>query len=203
VPVLTGIGHTGDVSVADLVAARSFRTPTACGEGLAAIVREWYAERVAEPSARAVQVAVAMLDEAVASIDQSRRQLGVVGRQRLGRADDALAARTALLARRAPLAVESGARRCASRAQRVGPLAVRSLSAALDAMAARRALLAAYDPARLMARGWSITSDEHGEVLRTIAGLEPGTTIVTRLADGVARSTLTEVTGQEGTEAAT
>ena len=39
VPVWTGIGHTGDQSVADEVANRSFITPTECGQELVARVR--------------------------------------------------------------------------------------------------------------------------------------------------------------------
>ena len=40
VPVWTGIGHTGDQSVADEVANRSFITPTECGQELARLVTD-------------------------------------------------------------------------------------------------------------------------------------------------------------------
>ncbi len=41
-PVWTGIGHTGDQSVADEVANRSFITPTECGQELARLATEFW-----------------------------------------------------------------------------------------------------------------------------------------------------------------
>ena len=45
VPVWTGIGHTGDQSVADEVANRSFITPTECGQELARLAARVLADR--------------------------------------------------------------------------------------------------------------------------------------------------------------
>ena len=42
VPVWTGIGHTGDQSVADEVANRSFITPTECGQELARLAIDYW-----------------------------------------------------------------------------------------------------------------------------------------------------------------
>ena len=42
IPVWTGIGHTGDQSVADEVANRSFITPTECGQELARLATEFW-----------------------------------------------------------------------------------------------------------------------------------------------------------------
>jgi exodeoxyribonuclease VII large subunit len=50
VPVLTGIGRTGDVSVADLVAASSAITPTDLGATLVDTVRRWHEENVRRPA---------------------------------------------------------------------------------------------------------------------------------------------------------
>jgi exodeoxyribonuclease VII large subunit len=193
VPVLTGIGHTGDVSVADLVAHEAFRTPTACAESLVANVRTWYAERVAAVAQRATEAADAVLDELDADVEQSRRHLAVVGRHRLHRADDTLAASAAAVVRNAPHALSRASRTVAACSRRLGPLAQHRLAKATEELVSRRALLAAYDPARLLSRGWSITTDATGTVLRTVEGLERGATLVTRLADGVARSSVTDV----------
>ena len=46
-PVWTGIGHTGDQSVADQVANRSFITPTECGQELARLVTSFWSAGVA------------------------------------------------------------------------------------------------------------------------------------------------------------
>ncbi len=42
IPVWTGIGHTGDQSVADEVANRSFITPTECGQELARLATDFW-----------------------------------------------------------------------------------------------------------------------------------------------------------------
>src|ERR1019366_7983782 len=42
IPVWTGIGHTGDLSVADEVANRAFITPTECGQELARLATDFW-----------------------------------------------------------------------------------------------------------------------------------------------------------------
>jgi exodeoxyribonuclease VII large subunit len=198
VPVFTGVGHTGDVSVADLVANQSFRTPTACAEALVGTVREWYTEHVAAAARRIDDAALGALDELDADVDQSRRHLVVVGRHQLARADQLLAVAASTVARRAPLALARAGDTVAVATRRLGPLAQRQTATASDGLAARRALLAAYDPARLLARGWSITTDGSGGVVRSVDGLRAGQVLATRLADGVARSTVTDVERGDG-----
>ena len=75
-PVWTGIGHTGDRSVADEVAHRALVTPTQCGEAVVAVVAA-YLEGVERRARRLAQRIEARLDEAerelVASCDSTRR----------------------------------------------------------------------------------------------------------------------------------
>ena len=51
IPLWTGIGHTGDQSVADIVANQAFVTPTACAQELVRRVGEWW-ESVTRSGAR-------------------------------------------------------------------------------------------------------------------------------------------------------
>jgi len=99
----------------------------------------------------------------------------------------------AATARHATRALDAAGAGVARRARRVGPLCDARLTAGGGTLAARRSLLVAYDPARLLARGWSITTDADGQLVRSVADLEVGAPIATRLADGVARSTVTAV----------
>ena len=46
------------------------------------------------------------------------------------------------------------------------------------------------DPATTMARGWSITRDENGHVVRSTTQVKPGTRLVTAVADGTITSTV-------------
>ena len=77
-----------------------------------------------------------------------------------------------------------------SRSLRLTPMAGAHLERAATALAGRRQLLAAYDPARLLERGWSLTTDADGRVLRSIDQVPVGAMITTRLADGTITSTV-------------
>jgi exodeoxyribonuclease VII large subunit len=195
VPVLTGIGHTGDVSVTDLVAHEAHRTPTACAEALTSVVGDWYVQHVGDAAQRLTALAGTLLGEADDGVRQRRRHVAVVARHRVDRAHDRVAHVAAATARKAPHALARSTDWVSSRSARLVPVARHGLESAHDALAARRALLDAYDPARLLARGWSITTDERGRALRTTRELEVGASLVTRFADGVARSTVTELEG--------
>jgi exodeoxyribonuclease VII large subunit len=66
-PVLTGIGHETDTTVADLVAHRSFKTPTACASFLV--------ERVGGFTGAVDRAWLAIQSRAAAALDRSERRL--------------------------------------------------------------------------------------------------------------------------------
>lgn len=47
------------------------------------------------------------------------------------------------------------------------------------------------DPVHTLARGWSITRDERGRVVRSVADVQPGSVLTTTVADGTVASTVT------------
>ena len=53
------------------------------------------------------------------------------------------------------------------------------------------------DPARVLARGWSITTTDDGAVVRSITDAAPGTRLTTRVADGVVASTVDPTPSEE------
>ena len=59
-----------------------------------------------------------------------------------------------------------------------------------DRAANWRRLLAAYDIERQLERGYTITLRPDGHLVRSVADLDPGAMLVTRFADGRARSTV-------------
>lgn len=188
VPVFTGLGHEIDRSVADEVAHRPLKTPTAVAAELIALVQDY--ARAAEQafaaiwqrSQRAVENHQARVERAaslihrqvLASVERSDERLDVRARRLdqavatvLGRADQRLLIAGATL-RRMP--------------ERL-PAEVRHL----DSLAARVRLL---DPVHTMARGWSITRTADGQVVRDVAQLQTGQQIVTAFAAGTATSTV-------------
>jgi exodeoxyribonuclease VII large subunit len=167
VPVLAGIGHEIDSSVVDEVAFASYKTPTACA---AAIVDRVRAARERAESAWAATMAVATTQLAAAT-------------QRI----DATSLRVS------PARVEASLHAADRLLDRQLERAARAVRATTDARRSRLELLearaAAADPARLLARGWTLTRTADGRLVRSPADAPPGTELVTTLVDGTLRST--------------
>lgn len=182
-PVWTGVGHTGDESVADEVAQRCCTTPTACAEAVLAAVREY----LDGTEARASMIATkgrAALESCAAALNQRRAGLARAARHELDLASGSL-----LVARNRALnsAVVLTERHCASlsrRAAHVATMSRHSIASADERLTNRRAMLDVFDPQRQLARGWSLTRGDDGRILRSIADASPGERIVTVLPDG-------------------
>jgi exonuclease VII large subunit len=71
-----------------------------------------------------------------------------------------------------------------------GPRRLRAAERDLDATAAQ---VRAFDPVRIVERGWSLTRGPDGAVIRSIADVAAGDQLVTHLADGDVRSTVGDV----------
>jgi exodeoxyribonuclease VII large subunit len=161
-PVFTGIGHTGDESVADLVAHTHAITPTKLGEEVVSLVARWYELNVQEPSRRLLDYSRDVLDEATTYLSERRRTMMFAVRDRL-RAEERHLATT-----RDRLIVQSRA-------------VMRSAELMLQA---NRQLLVAYDPSRRLAQGWSVVTDARGAVVKSLGDIGVGDHIRVRVSDG-------------------
>jgi exodeoxyribonuclease VII large subunit len=187
-PVWTGIGHTGDESVADIVANRAFITPTECGHELVLRVGQWWEQRVAGPAAVLSRRVPSLLQEAQARDAAARGRLTHAARSQLRVHRERLTVRTVSLARLAPegLSARQGALR--AHAARMGPLALGHVAREAERVRSWRRLLTAYDVERQLERGYTLTLTADGELVKSAAGLVAGREVVTRFADGTARS---------------
>lgn len=186
-PVVTGVGHEVDRSVADDVAHTAAKTPTAAAQhlvgvvgaalgraeaGYAAVVgvadRRVHAasQHVDRLAARAATAAASATRTELGRIDTMAARLAPATRRRLGRLDDTLGSHGHRL--------RSAGRRTLDEADRD-----------LDVLATRVSL---GDPVRAMARGWSITRQEDGTMVRSVADAPAGSTLVTTVADGTVTS---------------
>jgi exodeoxyribonuclease VII large subunit len=176
VAVVTGIGHEVDRAVADEVAHTAFKTPTACA---VAIVGQ-----------------VAAFADAVADLQESIAQRAGASTARSTDLLDDLAQRTA---RSATAVLDRRADRLDDKVKRLR----RSPMATLDRQAERLAgitnNLRALDPARILARGWSITRLADGTLVRSMTDTAVGDTLVTHVTGGTVTSTVdgTEPAGHE------
>lgn len=188
VPVWTGIGHTGDESVADVVANRACITPTECGRELALRVRSWWVASVTAPAEAIGRGAEGVLTGSQHQHDGTRDRLCAMARHLLERQAEQLVRHEDVLRRCAPRLLEDSWRGVVHRSSRLAPLAGGHVERAADRLSSWRRLLAAYDVERQLERGYTLTLDEEGRLIRSADVLETGARIATRFADGTARS---------------
>jgi len=184
IPVVCGVGHETDVTLADLAADLRAPTPTAAAE-LAAPAR---ADLVAALDARmgALQRAVRrQLDRHAQRVDTAAL--------RLGRPAAGLAQQRQRLAALELRLEQALAPQLAQRAQRSMALAFRlraAVSARLDRLRAGLDLdaqrLSALDPARVLQRGYAWIETPVGRPVLQAAGLRPGDDLRAVWADGAA-----------------
>jgi len=174
-PVFTGIGHEIDVSVADEVANKSFKTPTACAAAIGEMVQMFVAST--EESWRGIA------DSATTQLHNAERRLSERAAQVKNRIVDALQwASTALSIAN-------------DRIRRRPSEILISAGRHIDAVSDRLRLL---DPVNTMARGWSVTRTTDGRTVRSSSQLSPGDVLVTSFTDGTAISTVDSVKSASG-----
>lgn len=197
VPVLTGIGHTGDRAVADEVAHQAFVTPTECGQALSRQVGEWWQARVAAAAALARR-GQQLTAEAARRDVAARARLVASAHGLLRRHGDAVRSRADRLATAAPRQLQAAEVALARHAARLGPLATGALDRQSERLGTWRRLVDAYDVERQLQRGYTLTTDPSGRFVRSAAGLAAGDELVTRFADGSVRSTVTAAAAAGG-----
>lgn len=207
-PVLTGLGHEIDRSIADVVSHTALKTPTA--------VAEWLVERVAQSERRLADVASVLSRSGLKRIQGERERLlraeprvrlagqrvGVAA-ERLGVLTEALSRQTRQrLLREAALNRQTGvrlaeastralgrqAREPAAVAERLVRAAQARIREAGQGVEARWRLMEQLSPRRVLERGFSLTRSESGELVRSAWTVQTGEMIVTELAHGRLKS---------------
>jgi exodeoxyribonuclease VII large subunit len=172
-PVFTGIGHTGDESIADLVAHTRAITPTKLGEDIVNLVAQWDQRNVRLPARRVLSATEAILDEATEYVGERRR--------------------TMIFAVRDRLRLEQ--RHLGATRERLSLQVEHLLSAAGQMLASSRQLLSAYDPVRRLAQGWAIVTGVDGRVVRQLSNVSEGDLVKVRVSDGTFDSTVRQKQG--------
>jgi exodeoxyribonuclease VII large subunit len=205
VPVFTGVGHEIDRSVADEVAHTSCKTPTACAQTLVRQVDDFVtaldqaSQRVAARARQRMAVAGRELDDAARRARRSAS--AAVGREHTrldrvhGRLDE--------LARRRTTDLSARLDGCARRVAELGRRVTRDRRVALVArerevvthaqhhleraelrLSSHEGVVRALDPRRVLERGYSITRDADGRVLRRASDVAVGALVETEVAEG-------------------
>jgi exodeoxyribonuclease VII large subunit len=172
-PVFTGIGHTGDESVADLVAHTRAITPTKLGEEIVGIVASWYESNVRRPAKNIANWTNAVLDEATEYVGERRRTMIFAVRDRL----------------------RGEHRHLTSTHQHLLVQGRHLLASATQVLGSSRQLLGAYDPKKRLAQGWSIVTTPDGAVVHSLSAISVGAQVRVTLSDGTFESTVNEMNG--------
>ncbi|MDP6822210.1 MAG: exodeoxyribonuclease VII large subunit [Dehalococcoidia bacterium] len=174
IPVISGVGHETDVTIADLVADVRAPTPSAAAELVAPDRRELsavvagFAGRLSERASRGVSDHRMRLEQAVDRLaflaPETRNQRQQVD-QLLRTAGQALGQTLQIHRER-----------------------LRSLELQLSAL----------DPSAILSRGYAVIRGEDGSIVSSVIGLNPGDSFDVALADGEASAEVKEVRPRRG-----
>ena len=160
IPVVVGVGHETDFTIADFAADERCPTPTAAAERVSPS-REQLLGQIAELGFQLSRGISRKIGYAMQTVDGLQRRL-VHPAERLRASTQHLAHLRTRLSRAMP----------------------QRLAALLGQVKHLRAGLAAFDHPALLARGYSVTRNEKGEIIRDAAKVSEGEKLKTALAEG-------------------
>lgn len=170
IPTISAVGHETDFSVADLVA--DMRAPT--------------------PSA-AAELAVPEISVISAAIEGTMEQIRAGYLRRLSESERSLEAQMALISALSPRSRLNNAE------QRLDELTARirtgmhnRLDRAEQSLKATAGVISALDPLGVMARGFSLTSNENG-IVTASSQLSVGDSVTVKLSEGSVKASVTEI----------
>lgn len=190
IPVWVGLGHETDRTVADEVAHRSWKTPTAVAGGVLAAVDAAATdlETIWESILDRVESTVV---RASTSITALGTRIAAATAHDLRQADRSVIVASTRLDRLADARLHSAEQQLRTTERAVARAARVSLADAELRLGTAAAVVRANDPATTLARGWSITRTSTG-ARATAASVSAGDTLITTFADGVVQSTVTD-----------
>jgi exodeoxyribonuclease VII large subunit len=193
IPVVTGIGHETDRSIADEVAHTSLKTPTACAGAFVDAVRA-YSEGCEAAWRRVEQLARHELAGSATQLTECAHRIARRTQSAVERADGRLISRLERLRSRSHGLLDGAEASLERAAGRLGARPLQLLDAETRHLGSLAAQVAALDPATQLARGWSITRTADGRVVRSPADAPAGTVVHTQVAHGAITSRVEEST---------
>lgn len=190
-PVLTGIGHERDESVADIVAYRALKTPTAVAEFLnGKMMDNWeqlsdyqnYLEQYTQQFLRREKQALQLFAHQLkASTD------GQVHRQRME-----LQKKTLHLQTYSQRSCQQQRQKLSTYKESLRQRSLRQIEVNKHAMALMQTTLKMYNPQEQLQRGYSLTL-RRGKIVKSVQALQAGDSIEVRFRDGSLLSQVKEV----------
>lgn len=191
IPVVCGVGHETDLTLAELAADLRAPTPTAAAE-LATPRRDDALATLAQRETMLRRAARRRLDNHAQRLDLLALQLG-----RPARLVAQQQARLEQLGSRSRLALAHGTRErhraLDDLARRLGRAVQRSLQMQQERLAQSQWRLQAADPQRVLARGYAWLAGADGRAVTSVRQLHPGQRLAAQWADGRAHVDVVDV----------
>lgn len=190
VPVFTGIGHEIDMSIADRVAYRSYKTPTATAAAVCDMVR--IAQEESEEAWASVgTITLETLDATALRLDMMAERLARSSVRHLNQTSKRLDVLTHALGLATLTRLDRVAAHVDDAARRTAVATRRSLDRHGHDLDAIEALVRARDPRLALARGWSITRGSDGRIIRSPDDVAIGDVVSIETAGGTITATVT------------
>ncbi|MCH2141170.1 MAG: hypothetical protein MK100_09085, partial [Phycisphaerales bacterium] len=219
-PIVAAIGHESDTTIAELVADRRAATPT---QAMMVLLPDredesqrldLLAEGLNRLMDRSLSVEEAHLNQCEEQLVAGMWRAHAKAAFRTGQVESAIIRRQphrVLAARRSRLESAVATLESSMQASLVAATAAlehldlvqvvkRCVTAASESMHARERLLAAVGPQTILSRGYSLTTDPSGRIIKRADQVSPGQVLHTRLAAGFFESEVTNV--EDGGESA-
>ena len=183
IPVISAVGHESDTTLCDHVADLRAGTPSIAAERAVPVKSELVAQvddlaaRLRRAPRQFAESQVQQLDYLSLRLEKALGNAAVRAEQRVRDA----AARLAPALKDVAARLEVRVQRAALRLEAPLPAALQRAEGALREQSARLKLL---NPYAVLERGYSITTDEAGKVVRHAADVRSGDRLTTRLSDG-------------------
>nr|WP_246498484.1 exodeoxyribonuclease VII large subunit [Ideonella paludis] len=190
-PLLCGVGHETDLTLADLAADLRAPTPTAAAE-LVAPARDAQWQSLQQCAARLQAAVHRRLDRCAQDIDLRALRLQQPG-QRLRLQQAGLAALQARLAQGAMHQLRQARATLQQRRESLTPASALVLEREANGLQILRSRLDALNPQRVLARGYAWVEGQDGKALTSAAGLRAGDSLTAVWADGRASMTVDAV----------
>jgi exodeoxyribonuclease VII large subunit len=210
-PIVSGVGHETDFSIADFVADLRAATPTAAAAAASpdrenycaqlALLRRRLArdvQRLLDTGAQRLDGAARRLLTPAERIDRDRARVAEFARRLRMTSAASLHLRRVRLAALAPRVQRAapdleGERRNASRLnERLHGALLRGIASRDARLGALATALAHLDPTQVLGRGYSIVRDSDGRIRKTSAGLAAGSGLDITFSEGGAAVTVKE-----------
>lgn len=190
IPVVSGVGHETDVTIADLAADRRAATPTAAAEIASA---GWF-----EAAGEVAQLAAALQSAMRANLERRMQRVDLLARQLVHPAERLARSRQRLDHLASRLA-GAGDRLAARRRQQLANMRLRlaharpNLERHRTRLARLAAGLAALNPQAALARGYALVRTPDGQLVRSHHQLAEGMPLDLRFAEGAAQALVSKI----------